>query len=615
MKDTPESSRKIAATLFSLTAAMMLAPAQETGPERGTEYRRPNERQAAFLPRSMPKRTSIDEQLRRKVKTQANEIPVQRESRTLNGSGNNIAHPDWGAAEVSTIRIFKNAYADGSSEPAGPERPSARAISNAVVAQTDSLPNSKGATDFLWQWGQFLDHDIIETPTIDPAEAFDIPVPIGDPHFDPASTGTVQIPLNRSLYEEHAGVREQINAISAYIDGSQVYGSTDARAFALRRLDGSGKLKVTESNHGDLLPYNEGGFDNAPSPTPNFFLAGDVRANEQVGLTALHTLFVREHNYWAESYAGLNPQAMDEEIYQFARMIVGAEIQAITYREFLPVLLGRDALPPYRGYRDDVRADISNSFGAAAFRIGHSMLSSELLRVDRNGDEIEAGHLSLATSFFDPGLIEDEGIEVVLRGLASQQCQELDAHLIDEVRNFLFGPPGAGGFDLASLNIQRGRDHGIPGFNEVRRGLGLRPLRFMSDLTDNPDDVKSLQSVYDDPDQLDLWVGALCENDLPGSMVGETYQRILVDQFVRLRDGDRFYYESALAPEIVDMVNEQTLSRIIKRNTDIGSELQEDVFVNGTALRRQTKHRRQSTRLPKTSEGRQRRDPTTGSRR
>jgi hypothetical protein len=202
-----------------------------------------------------------------------------------------------------------------------------------------------------------------------------------------------------------------------------------------------------------------------------------------------------------------------------------------------------------------------------------------------------------------------------LRGLASQQCQELDAHLIDEVRNFLFGPPGAGGFDLASLNIQRGRDHGIPGFNEVRRGLGLRPLRFMSDLTDNPDDVKSLQSVYDDPDQLDLWVGALCENDLPGSMVGETYQRILVDQFVRLRDGDRFYYESALAPEIVDMVNEQTLSRIIKRNTDIGSELQEDVFVNGAALRRQTKHRRQSTRLPKTSEGRQRRDPTTGSRR
>ena len=187
-----------------------------------------------------------------------------------------------------------------------------------------------------------------------------------------------------------------------------------------------------------------------------------------MGLTALHTLFVREHNYWAESYAGLNPQAMDEEIYQFARMIVGAEIQAITYREFLPILLGRDSLPDYRGYREDVRADISNAFGAAAFRIGHSMLSPQLLRVDGSGAEIESGHLSLAASFFDPSLIESDGIEPILRGLASQECQELDARLIDEVRNFLFGSPGAGGFDLAALNIQRGRDHGIPDYNSTR---------------------------------------------------------------------------------------------------------------------------------------------------
>ena len=615
MKYTPEPSRKTAATLFSLTATMILAPAQETGPERGTEYRRPAERQAAFIPRSMPRRTQGNGSPREGTETEVREIPVQRESRSINGSGNNVANPDWGSAEGPTIRIFENAYADGSSEPAGSDRPSARSISNAVVAQSGSLVNSKGATDFLWQWGQFLDHDIIETPTIDPAEAFDIKVPVGDPHFDPASTGSVTIPLNRSLYEEHDGVREQINAISAYIDGSQVYGSSDARSFALRRLDGSGKLKTSESNRGDLLPYNNGGFDNAPASSPNFSLAGDVRANEQVGLTALHTLFVRKHNYWAESYAELNPQAMDEEIYQFARMIVGAEIQAITYQEFLPVLLGRDALPSYRGYRNDVRADISNSFGAAAFRIGHSLLSSALLRIDSNGDEIEAGHLSLAASFFDPSLIEEDGIEVILRGLASQQCQELDAHLINEVRNFLFGPPGAGGFDLASLNIQRGRDHGIPGFNEARRGLGLRPLRFMSDLTDSPEDVENLQSVYDHPDQLDLWVGALCEKDLPGSMVGETYQRILADQFVRLRDGDRFYYESALAPQIVEMINEQTLSRIIKRNTGIGSELPGDVFVIQSVRQERANSRKQTTRRPQTGGEHKRRETTRRTRR
>lgn len=563
----------------------------------------------------MPRRLKVENATGAANNQESGEIAVPTENRSLNGSSNNLANPTWGAAEQVTIRLLPSAYADGKSGPAGPGRPSARAISNAVVAQTESMTNSIGATDYLWQWGQFLDHDLIETPTIDPAEAFDILVPTGDPYFDPTGSGSVTIPLNRSLYEDHDGVREQINAISAYIDGSQVYGSTDARAFALRRLDGSGKLKTTESNHGDLLPYNDGGFDNAPASSPSFFLAGDVRANEQAGLTALHTLFVREHNYWAESYASLNPQAMDDEIYQFARMIVGAEIQAITYREFVPVLLGRDALPEYRGYRDDLRADISNVFGAAAFRIGHSMLSPQLLRVDASGAEITSGHLSLADSFFDPSLIETDGIEPILRGLAQQECQELDVHLIDEVRNFLFGPPGSGGFDLASLNIQRGRDHGIPSYNAAREGLNLRPIRFMSELTSNEDDLENLRSVYDHPDQIDLWVGALCEEDVPGSMVGETYQRILVDQFVRLRDGDRFYYEEALPSEIVEMVNEQTLSKIIQRNTDIGTELPTNVFQVETSGSQRIDSLRQPTRRTQSKDDRKSRTSTRTNRR
>ena len=566
---------------FTLTATMILAPAQVTGPERANNNNRPAaERSPAFIPRSV-QRTSRGEERPAPEPSEAGQIAIPGESRTVNGSGNNIANPNWGAADVATIRLLENAYSDGASTPPGAERPSARAISNAIVAQSRSIINTRGATDYLWQWGQFIDHDIIETPAVDPAEAFDIAVPAGDPHFDPFNTSSETIALNRSLYEEYDGVRQQINAISAYLDGSQIYGSDDARAFALRRLDGSGKLKVTESDHGDLLPYNDGGFDNAPASSPTFFLAGDVRANEQVALTAMHTLFVREHNYWAGRYAEMNPQAMGEEIYQFARMIVGAEIQAITYREFLPVLLGRNALPEYRGYREEVRADISNSFGAAAFRIGHSMLSPQLLRVDANGDEVEAGHLSLAEAFFDPSLIEEEGIDSILRGLAAQECQELDALLIDEVRNFLFGPPGAGGFDLAALNIQRGRDHGIPDFNSARKGLGLQPIRFMGDLTENEYLADSLNSVYGDLAQVDLWVGALCEDDRPGSMVGDTYQRILVDQFARLRDGDRFYYESALPREMSQMIQEQTLSRIIKRNTGIGNELPDNVFVKG----------------------------------
>ncbi|MDA7931872.1 hypothetical protein N9F61_00875 [Akkermansiaceae bacterium] len=580
---------RLAATL---TMTVMVAQGQQS-PDRNPQ---PSVRRPAGIPREMPPRGQQQNDNNPDASAEGIELPA--ENRSIDGSGNNEANPTWGQAKHPFIRRLQSAYADGANEPSGDDRPPTRAVSNALVAQEESILNSRGATDFLWQWGQFIDHDIVETPTISPAEEFDILVPTGDPWFDPSSTGTQTIPLNRSLYEEVDGVREQINEISSYIDASNVYGSDDVRAFALRRLDGSGKLKITESNHGDLLPYNDSGLSNAPSVSPIFFLAGDVRANEQLGLTAVHTLFMRDHNHWAETYAEMNPQAMDEEIYQFARMIVAAELQAITYREFLPVLLGRHAIRPYRGYDENVCADISNEFGAAAYRIGHSLLSPTLQRLNTEGEEVEEGHLALASAFFNPALIEDGGISSVLRGLAAQQCQELDEKLVDDVRNFLFGPPGSGGFDLAALNMQRGRDHGLPSYNEARRELRLRPLQSFRQLSRDPETVEALSSVYGSVDQMDLWVAGLCEKDVPDSMVGEVYQRLLVDQFTRLRDGDRFYYESALPPELVRLVEEQTLATIIRRNTEIGDELSDNVFVIGDDRRQQ---RQQLQRAPRRS--------------
>ncbi|MEM7601747.1 MAG: peroxidase family protein, partial [Verrucomicrobiota bacterium] len=260
-----------------------------------------------------------------------------------------------------------------------------------------------------------------------------------------------------------------------------------------------------------------------------------------------------------------------------ARMIVSAEMQAITYREFLPVLLGEQALPRYRGYDPNVDASIANEFGAAAYRLGHSMLSSTLLRTGGDGTEADEGHLSLADAFFDPSHIEDHGIDSILRGLAGQACQELDEKLVDDVRNFLFGPPGAGGFDLAALNIQRGRDHGLPDYNTMREAAGMRPARRIRDI--NPEIADALSEVYSSPDQVDVWVGCLCEPKIPNTMTGELLQAILVNQFRRLRDGDRFYYESHLPGDLVELVNEQTLATIIRRNTDIGAELQDNVFL------------------------------------
>ncbi len=494
--------------------------------------------------------------------------------RTIDGSGNNLAHPEWGAAHVPFLRIIDADYADGVQSPSGVLRRSPRDISNLVVSQDRSQPNSKGASDYLWMWGQFLDHDVVETPGADPTEAFDIRVPAGDPWFDPMGSGTATIPLNRSTYDLVAGVRQQINLITAYIDASNVYGSDHERAEELRTLDGTGRLKTSA---GDLLPYNDAGLENAPSSDPSFFLAGDLRANEQVALTAMHTLFVREHNHWAQRLAG-SGLVGGERIYQLARAIVGAEMQAITYREFLPVLLGVGALPPYTGYRPDVNAGIGNTFAAAGYRVGHTMLSPVLLRIQADGSTHPSGDLPLARAFFQPNQLAQFGLEPYLRGLGAQGAQEVDPYVIDGLRNFLFGPPGSGGFDLPSLNIQRGRDHGLASFSKVRTSLGYPPASSFAYLSTDPEIQDRLEQAYGSIEYVDAWVGLLAEDHVDDALVGETLRTLLVDQFSRLRDGDRFFYTAYMPQPMVDMIEDQTLAVIIRRNTTIDAELSDDVF-------------------------------------
>ena len=496
------------------------------------------------------------------------------EFRTIDGSGNNGRHAAWGAADTAMRRMMQPAYADGTGTPSGEGRPNPRVISNEVAAQSGSIPNRYGVSDYVWMWGQFLDHDLDETPIASPAEPFNIPIPAGDPWFDPGGTGQVTIPLDRSGYEVIDGVRQQVNFITAYIDASNVYGSDATRARALRTLDGTGRLLTSA---GDLLPFNVGGLPNAPSTAPNFFLAGDVRANEQVALTAMHTLFVREHNYWAEQLVSLGV-LNEEAIYQVARTIVAAEMQAITFREFLPTLLGPQALRPYRGYQPEVDPSIANEFATAAYRFGHTMLSPQLLRMQADGTPHPAGHLPLAQAFFSPQEIIAHGIDPLLRGLSQQRAQEVDPYLIDDVRNFLFGPPGAGGFDLASLNIQRGRDHGLADYNALRSAVGMPRARAFADITTDVQIQAKLARVYATADNVDPWVGLLCEDHAPGALVGPTLQAVLRDQFERLRDGDRFWYGSYLQASVVAFIENQTLATIIRRNTGIGAELPDDVF-------------------------------------
>ena len=507
------------------------------------------------------------------------------EVRTLDGSGNNLASPSLGSANSALLRMAPEAYGDSASAPAGVLRSGARHISNLVADQSGPIDNDAGLSDMFWQWGQFLDHDIDLTAGMVPEEALPIPVPTGDPHFDPFGSGTATIGFSRSLHDDGAP-RQQINQISAFIDASNVYGSDQVRADELRTLAGDGRLKTSA---GGCLPFNTAGLDNAGGPSPDLFLAGDVRANEQIGLTAMHTLFVREHNRLCDTIADDEPSLSGDEIYETARRIVGAEMQVITYQEFLPLLLGDGALPDYAGYDPALDAGIGNAFSTAAYRFGHSMLSDTLLRPraprpPSSSDSEAAENVPLKDSFFNPDLVvADGGIDTLLAGLIAQPAQALDTKLVDAVRNFLFGPPGAGGFDLAALNIQRGRDHGLADYNSARLALGLGAVASFAEVTSDPALRTALETAYADIDDVDLWVAGLAEDPLPGALVGETFHAILVDQFTRLRDGDRFWYQNDpfFSRRQRRRLERTSLADIIRRNTDVEGIGDQALLVGG----------------------------------
>ncbi len=506
---------------------------------------------------------------------------------SIDGTGNNKSQTQWGSTNEDLLRLAKAEYTNGVSTPAGTNRPSAREISNVLSDQGDAdIISKQDMSAFVYAWGQFIDHDISLTPT-GSSEAFNIAVPKGDPYFDPAATATKIINMTRSLFDPKTGTsasnpRQQMNAITAWMDASMIYGSDSTTAIALRTMSG-GKLKMSASG---MLPLNNsanfpGGVvpqANIPGGVPDnqLYAAGDVRANENVELTSLHTVFVREHNRWAERIAKLNPKLNDQEIYQRARAVVIAEIQSITYNEWLPAVLGSNAMPRYTGYNPRVNPGLSNEFATAAFRFGHSILGDDVEFLGDNGLPV-ADEVALKDAFFNPTLLQDHTIESIFKYLASDPASEMDTKLVGSVRNFLFGPPGSGGLDLAALNIQRGRDHGLADFNDTRAAIGLRKVSSFADITKNKDAQAKLQQLYGSVDNIDLWIGILAEDPVPGASIGTTGRKIIADQFLRMRDGDRFWYQNAFSGDLLREIDQTRLSDILMRNTPLRN-LQQNVF-------------------------------------
>lgn len=519
--------------------------------------------------------------------------PGPLDNYTVDGTGNNPTQLQWGSTDEQLIRLASPQYSDGIASPGGTTRPSAREISNSIADQgVNGTTNQGRMSALVYAWGQFIDHDLGLTPT-GKSEPMPIAIPSGDPYFDPNSAGTKTMAFLRSEAAPGTGSsisnpRQQVNSLTAWLDGSMIYGTDKGTANALR-TNVDGKMKLASDG---MLPQNNAqNFPSGSVPMMNgsptlssdkMFAAGEVRANENIELSSLQTLFVREHNRWASILKTKNPALKDEEIYVRARAIVIGELQSITFNEWLPTVLGPKAVGPYRGYDSKTNPQLSNEFATAGFRFGHSLLSDEIGFLDSDGNPI-AEDVQLSDALFNPVLLQKFGIEPVLKYLSSDSASELDSKVVDSVRNFLFGPPGAGGLDLVSLNIQRGRDHGLASYNSVRVSLGLPAITSFASITRDTTLQSKLASMYGTVDNIDLWVAILAEDHVPNGNIGPTGTRMIASQFERTRNGDRFWYQNTFSGSLLSEIQRTKLSDVIARNTTL-KNVQPNVFVFDTKI-------------------------------
>ncbi|KAK7904613.1 hypothetical protein WMY93_017220 [Mugilogobius chulae] len=506
--------------------------------------------------------------------------------RSITGVCNNRQNPLWGAANTALVRWLPAEYEDDEREPKGwnsPrlhngfQLPSVWEVSKKIL-RSPIKPREDEYSQLLVEWGQYIDHDLTFTPK--------------------QATGDACMPFHRSSSAccshpdlRHSLQRQQMNSITSFIDASVVYGHNADLQATLRGPDGTLSVhdEFCDSKGRPYLPpvpTVPSGCLQDPRPaggprveTASHYPSHSVAQRTQPRCTKLRTL----NTHWSS-----------ETVYQETRKIIGAMHQIITMRDYIPKIIGPvsydDHIGPYKGYDPAVDPSAANVFATAAFRFGHATISSTLLRLNQSFQEHESfPHLKLHNTFFSPWrIVKEGGIEPVLRGLIGTAAPAVyaDMLLTEELTEKLVVLNIPQQMDLAALNLQRGRDHALPGYNKWRIFCGLEPVRTLEDFSKVVGDetvAKKILSLYKHPDNIDVWLGGLVEKFLSGSRAGPLFSCLIAKQMRVLRDGDRFWWEAdgQFAPRQKDELMKTSLSRLICDNSDI-KEVYPDSFRQGT---------------------------------
>ncbi|KAL4232189.1 hypothetical protein ACF0H5_009764 [Mactra antiquata] len=489
------------------------------------------------------------------------------EYRTIDGQCNNKGNFLWGRAGVQHLRILDQAYQNSQWRPRNTSvdpttrrepLPNPRHISNVVHKTTsDKADTTDGHTLALFYFMQFLDHDIIKTP-------------------------------------EESGFQNQYNAITAYIDASMIYGSTSNEMNLLRTGIG-GYLKESTNR---FMPESEDAEDLPCDETSPYlcFEAGDTRANVHPGLTSYHTIFVREHNRIVAELGSLHKDWSDDKLYMEGRKIVSAQIQHIVYNEMLPAVLDSTYLSKYKlqlsdsyTYDNTIDASIIQAF-SIAFRY-HNLMPSHLHMTELDGDTYETSIPAETFEVFEKPsyLLKDNyhGLDKLSLGFAYNSCPMTNARMNDDARDKLFFKSTTDTFDLAAINIVRGREWGTPSYNKYRELCGQGTASNWDDLgnTHTANEIEMLKSVYRVPGDIDLWTGLVTETKVGTSLSGPTQSCLVGMQFKNLKFGDRFWYEDSTygySGGKLTEIQKVTLAKILCDNLNV-SEMRENVFNSNSA--------------------------------
>jgi peroxidase len=536
--------------------------------------------------------------------------------RSIDGTCNHKNDGTQGSAFTAYKRLLHPEYLDGVQElrrsVSKKQLPSARLVSGTLGKSKRLDDSNSDLTLAMMLWSEFVEHDLSQTVTnkmVYTDKTIECCAPGGNrlsPRYIHPFCAPISVPYDDHYYSEHDldcmtyvrsvaafrsdcsfGPLEQVNQATHYLDGSQIYGFTVKKSAILRSFD-HGQLETTVKHKRDFLPVSHKPSDDCQLSDDSSvcFISGDSRVNINPQLTVMHTLWMREHNRVAKEFAEMNPRWDDERLFQEARRIVIAEIQHITYNEWLPLVLGKKyfkKIQKYSQYNDKVDASVSNSFATAAVRGLYSLMDGKLNLYNEN--RLVNSSLNLRNHFNNPSIVEEPGyLDALIRGLATQSSQKLDLRFSEDISSQLFSN-GVYGYDVFSLDIQRGRDHGLPTYNAYRTLCGLPKANTFDDLLDvmSPEVVQSLSKVYSSPRDIDLIVGGISEKSRGESLFGPTFRCIVADQFLRTRRGDRYFYTNENQPmpfskvQIAE-IGKVTLARIFCDNADNITNMQPNVL-------------------------------------